>query len=1008
MKSLKFLFSGAFMGILLVVFAVAIGYATFIENDFDPTTARLLVYNARWFEVLLVLMTLNFAGMIFTKRLHTKNKLNILVIHIALIIILIGAGITRYFGFEGTMHIRTGETSHTLLTTDTYVSLDLQVDQNFDLVKDKILLSNAKQNFYKKELAIGNQTIDFQLLEYIPAAIQTLVKVNQGSPYIHLIMAGSDGRHDLYIKEGEKTNFHGLEVCFGESTSKNNIQFIRKNDSLYVKTPFDIINNTEEGTITVTDSQFKPIDIMELRSFRDIQFLIRTYEPTGRIEYTEADKNAKHTKSVIKARINEYQFFIEEGVEKELSTKNLLIKCYVGQQETALPFAIKLNQFKLERYPGSNSPSSFASEVVLLDKDRSVEFPYTIYMNHVLDYGGYRFFQSSYDADEKGTVLSVNHDYWGTQVTYFGYVLLFASLIISFFTRHTRFRRTLDHIKEIQSLRNAAKQAVLLVIISIASLTVTQAEPVSEKHARSFGQLLVQGNDGRIMPINTLANQLMIKIHKKSTYNDLMAEQVLLDMMLAPENWRDVPFVRINHVEIEHILEINGSYASYSDFFDDNRNYKLGGVAQTSLNKKAALRTPFDKEIIRVNERISIYHNILQGTMLNMLPIPGNPHHVWTSPIMYNEMAVDDPELFPDIIDPYLNALKNGDENTAYALLEKIKNFQMQTDPTIIPADGKIKVEILYNRFNIFKNLFPVYLTLGLLLVVIFFLNILFPSVHFSWLKNIFFVIIGLSFVFHTVGLIARAYIASHAPWSNGYESMIYISWATILAGFLFMRKTQITLGLTSTLAGITLLTAHMSWMDPEITQLVPVLKSHWLTIHVASITASYGFLGLSAVIGFFNLFLMIFRNEKNNLRVHSVLKELTYIIELSLMAGLTLLIIGNFLGAVWANESWGRYWGWDPKETWTLVTIIFYSFILHMNLIPKMRNLFSFNFLALIGFSTVLMTYFGVNYYLSGLHSYAGGDPVPVPTFVYYTLSIIGIIGLVAYIQHHRFQTHE
>ena len=226
---------------------------------------------------------------------------------------------------------------------------------------------------------------------------------------------------------------------------------------------------------------------------------------------------------------------------------------------------------------------------------------------------------------------------------------------------------------------------------------------------------------------------------------------------------------------------------------------------------------------------------------------------------------------------------------------------------------------------------------------------------------------------------------------------MIYIAWATMLAGFVFMRRAPVTLSIASLLAGVTLLTAHMSWMNPEITNLVPVLKSYWLTIHVATITASYGFLALGSLTGFLNLMIMIFRNEKNKERVNLTLRELTLIIELSLSVGLVLLVIGNFLGGIWANESWGRYWGWDPKETWSLVTIIVYTFILHMRLIPGLRNTFSFNFLAMFAFASVLMTYFGVNYYLSGLHSYASGDPVPVPTFVYYAVAVMVLISALA-----------
>jgi cytochrome c-type biogenesis protein CcsB len=263
-----------------------------------------------------------------------------------------------------------------------------------------------------------------------------------------------------------------------------------------------------------------------------------------------------------------------------------------------------------------------------------------------------------------------------------------------------------------------------------------------------------------------------------------------------------------------------------------------------------------------------------------------------------------------------------------------------------------------------------------------------------------------LAFLAQTVGLGLRWYIAGHAPWSNGYESMIYVGWGAMLAGFIFMRKAPIVISVAALLTAVILLTAHMSWLNPEITNLVPVLKSYWLTFHVATITASYSFLALGCLIGFLNLLIIIFRNKSNVERVNLILKELTLIIELSLSIGLILLVIGNFLGGIWANESWGRYWGWDPKETWSLVTIIVYSFILHMRLIPGLRSTFSFNFLAMFGFASVLMTYFGVNYYLSGLHSYASGDPVPVPTFVYYTVGILILVSIPAYFNERKFES--
>jgi cytochrome c-type biogenesis protein CcsB len=257
--------------------------------------------------------------------------------------------------------------------------------------------------------------------------------------------------------------------------------------------------------------------------------------------------------------------------------------------------------------------------------------------------------------------------------------------------------------------------------------------------------------------------------------------------------------------------------------------------------------------------------------------------------------------------------------------------------------------------------------------------------------------------LFQTFGLGLRWYISGHAPWSDGYESMIYIGWVTMLAGLLFSRRSKMTVAATTLLASIILFVAHLSWMDPEITNLVPVLKSYWLTIHVSVITASYGFLALGALLGFFNLILMILKSPKNRELMDEHIRELTAINERTLIVGLYMLTIGTFLGGVWANESWGRYWGWDPKETWALVSVLVYSFIAHMRYIPGLKSKFAYNLASVFGFFSILMTYFGVNYYLSGLHSYAKGDPVPIPDFVYYTLGVIILAVVWAYNNEHR-----
>ncbi|MEA2029707.1 MAG: cytochrome c biogenesis protein CcsA, partial [Campylobacterota bacterium] len=281
--------------------------------------------------------------------------------------------------------------------------------------------------------------------------------------------------------------------------------------------------------------------------------------------------------------------------------------------------------------------------------------------------------------------------------------------------------------------------------------------------------------------------------------------------------------------------------------------------------------------------------------------------------------------------------------------------------------------------------------------------HILKPSFNLSRYTRIVLYIIIFAFIIHTLGLSIRWYISGHAPWSNAYESMVYIAWATVLAGFVFMKNSPITLASTAILSGVLLFVAHLNWLDPQITTLMPVLKSYWLMIHVAVITASYGFLGLGALLAFITFILYILINDNNVASIKRSIKELSKINEMSLIVGLIMLTIGNFLGGVWANESWGRYWGWDPKETWAAVTILVYSVVLHLRFVPRLNSVFTYNVASLLAYSSVIMTYFGVNFYLSGLHSYAAGDPLPIPSWVVPSIGVIFAMIILASFKRHK-----
>jgi cytochrome c-type biogenesis protein CcsB len=1005
MKFLNQLFSGWLMGVLLIVFATAIGYATFIENDYGAEAAKIMVYNSSWFEFLMLLMVINFSGMIFTKHLYHKSKWNVLIIHLALIIIIIGAGITRYFGSEGQMHIREGKTVNEFRSSDTYLQVRFKNGDNQFYSEDKFILSSAKDNLFSKSFDWKNEQINIAVSNYYPNSELAIEPSKTGDPYIFMVVGGSDGRHEFYLKEGESKILHGFGISFGDTSKREFVTIIREGTDLFIKFPENMIADSASDTAAANRVVgFNPIKEMSINTIGDVSFVVKKFIPHGELQY-KVSKDPNSGMPLVKVLVNNQEFMLPNGNEKIVRVNDTEIAVKVGFIWLELPFSLKLDNFDLERYPGSNSPSSFASDVTVIDDAKNVEMPYRIYMNHILNYGGYRFFQSSYDQDEKGTILSVNHDYWGTLITYIGYFILFGSLLATFFTNTSRFKRMSYQLSEVHKMRKSLTLPVILLLLTLSgSSAFAQIGITSPEHAANFGKLFIQNNEGRIEPINTMATKVLVKINKKNTYGGLTADQVFLEIMMNQVAWQEEPIIKVADKTIQASIGVDGDYAAFSDFISKDGKYKILSQVEEANIKKPSMRSTYDKELINVDERLNVFYMVLNGSILKIFPLENDPNNNWVIPSHFHEHkghGNQDAELY----DQYILALKEAIDSQNFQKADnkvaEISNYQRTIANAIIPTETSARLEIFYNKANIFKNLFPFYLMIGILLVGMFFLQTFKPEYELKkivlGLKAILFWILVIGFIFQSLGLGIRWYISGHAPWSNGYESMIYISWATMLAGFIFMKKSYITLGVTAILAGITLLTAHMNWLNPELTNLVPVLKSYWLTIHVATITASYGFLGLGCLVGFLNLVSMIFRDKNNYSRVNLTLKELTLITEMALSVGLILLIIGNFLGGIWANESWGRYWGWDPKETWTLVTIILYSFTLHLTLIPSIHNSFSFNFMSTLSFCAVLMTYFGVNYYLSGLHSYAGGDSVPVPTFVYYSFGIFLLVSLLA-----------
>ena len=1031
MKSIvKYLFSMQFMGLLLAVFATSMAVATFIENDYGTDAAKSVVYNATWFELLLVLGMINLTGSIVQRKLYKKEKFTIFLFHISFVVIILGAGITRYIGYEGIMHIREGDTSNTILSDNTYLHFKIS---NSDSIYEthKVLMSELAEKKISKSFELDGKEVEIAMVDFVPNAVESIGEDPNGVPMIELVVAGDGGRKSVVIKEGETVRVGRNIFSLNDTTNPAAVQIIMDDYDLFIRSPFFFTSMSmmdQQQQVLGADT-LHSFQVRKLYSMNNQQIVLNDYFPQASVmpkTIQDAADNSFPDAVVYNVTVNNESRNIsawgDKGIAPEFATidiNGLNVSVGYGAKRIELPFSLKLKDFILERYPGSNSPSWYESEVILTDREKGINEERRIFMNNVLKHRGYRFYQSSYDSDEKGTVLSVNRDALGTFVTYLGYFLLGLGMFLSIFIRNSRFQKMSRKLNELRKERKAIKATGLLAAFMILSSFTLQSQyipedqSVSKEHAEAFGKLLVQGVDGRIEPLNTLGSEVLRKISRKNTLQGLTSDQVFLGMMSYPELWQTVPMIKVSHDEIKNILGITGKLAPFNVFINQSTGYVLRQYVEQAYQKKPAYRNKFDTEIIKVDERVNISYMTYTSGLLRIFPHPEDTMQKWYTPLNAGQKFNGQDSVFvKNIVSLYFQslgkAMKSGDYTESEEYLAAMKKFQEKFGEELIPPKNKTRLEVFYNNAGIFERLASVYGIVGFILLILHFIAIFVPKLKLGVTIKVASVFVVLAFIAHTGGLALRWYISGHAPWSNGYESMIYIGWATVLAGLIFSRKSEVSLSITAILAFLILHVAHLSWMDPEVTNLVPVLKSYWLIIHVAIITASYGFLALAALMAFLNLILMFFKNENNWKRIELVLDELTGIIEMAVIAGLYMLTIGTFLGGVWANESWGRYWGWDPKETWALISVIVYAFISHMRLIPGLRGIYPFNLFALVGFSSIIMTYFGVNYYLSGLHSYAQGDPVPVPTFVYYTLAIIVVVAVLAYVNHFKMEKYK
>lgn len=1008
----SFLTSMSFMAFLLLGLAFSMAIATLIESSYGTPAARALIYDRHWFELIWGLLALNLVNNLIKYNFFTKQRFTLGLFHMSFLVIIFGAGITRYFSYEGVMHIRENESSDYILSTQSYFYAGFG-DQ---LEQDKVQFSELSPKQFSTKFDVNGTTVKVKTIGFIENAEKKPIPTDNGEAIIDFVFSsqGTQGMQSYIFRKGDVLNYPGFTASF-ESEVNTAVKFFREDGQLFMTANADIEETTMASQETVSFAAGDTILArnMFLYGFNGARFLLRNFYPSA--TFTAVKSQTETREDAVLVQISDgiktqtIPVFGHSGTAPDtisVPLGNGVLKLAYGALPLRVPFSLYLKDFQLERYPGSKSPSSFASEVTLLDSKVGLKKDMRIFMNSTLTYKGYKFFQSSYDSDERGTILSVNHDLLGTWITYFGYALLILGIILSMVNKNSYFQFLARKLKQ----TSVKTLLVIIAVGGISSASFAQSGmgagiPAIDKDVvGEFSRLWVQGVDGRTEPVSTLSSEIVRKVSRKSSLFGKSADEVVLSMMVHPEIWRTMPMIKVSNKTLETQLGANGKYLAIEQLFDNQGNYKISEAVQAAYAKTPALRNKLEKEYLSVDERVNICFMVFQGSLFNLYPREAKEAAWYPPGVTAHEYSGGDSIFIKSGFKLLLESVAENRTAEAIQVLRAVANFQQKYGGDVLPSDTKKNIEILYNKVNPFKRVFPFYLLFGFFLLFVLFVNIFRRKPLPRFIKISFSSLIFIAFIIHTVGLIVRWYISGHAPWSNGYESVVYVAWATMLAGLIFGRKYPMVIGTAAFLTGIALFVAHLSWMSPEVTNLVPVLKSYWLTIHVAIITASYGFLGLSSLLGVLVLILIVIRNKDNEEKVSGFIEQLTTINEMSATVGLYFLTIGTFLGGVWANESWGRYWGWDPKETWALITVVIYSFIVHMRLIPALKGVFNYNMASILGFASVLMTYFGVNYYLSGLHSYGKGVTDGVHPAVPITFIFFGVLIIWAYIKDTRY----
>lgn len=1110
---------------MLVIVAFSAARGTFIENDVGRDGAYDLIYATRWFELVLGMLAVSLL-LLFAKRWpYQKRQIGFVFVHLSIVVILTGAWMTRYLGYEGTMPIREGETVNYIYSAKSHA----QVVRDNQIVTYPLRMWRSGANDIWRNVSFEGEKFALGVTEYWPNYTE-VYREGPGGPAGfsyriaghehdsgHMMIQGERGeigqvkthfRNDGFTDQMSISRYGDLRLHInGESRTMTvnpgsdetiqcggyTFQVVAFHPDFRVEQTTDIDGpmanpmirvaiTTPEGTSgerilfafhpdfsmghNGEDDPFEDLNMLfqvnrglefasggETGVLARASFEIKALDVNSQEETTYAPGEVFPLReSVVYRDVGGDLSFVPSQVMTSVilvpahseNTENrsavrLVLRDEAGNEVDAvcmehdrpqsvelngrtyelsfgpvvryLPYSVRLDDFVLETYPGSDNPATYESYVSLFDEEMGIAGQeYHIYMNYPMNHRGSKHFQSSYDQDRLGTILSVNHDpgKWPTYVGYFMISLGFLLIIAK------------DALFPLKKKKAAAM--VALLALGLASNVSAQSGAVPAEHnhdlvttgivtlpdeARAIAsRLIIQDYQGRMKPLDTMAREMVMKVTKKTSFEGHHPVDLYLSWSLNPVYWWDKPVISIKRSPgMKDILGVSAetTHVSAASLFGDDGQYSLSETVRLAHRTPDRERTKTQRDLIRFDESFNLLYICFREQTLAVFPLPDDANHTWgffeeIVERLNGEQAVEYEAAYKALV----QGAKNGNAELLKSGLTRVAALQNLYGAAVVPSDRVIDAELFYNKSHLWRWLMiPLMLAFVVLMGVYLWQLFRNRGGRLSF-RNPFYSLGILLYVVAFGGMIfayTLRWIASERiPISNGHESLLFISLAVALSGLVFELRYRLaaaaSLGglLTTVIIGVSM----FSTFDPAIGPLVPVLVSYWLNIHVTIITSSYGALGMSALVGALTLLLLLGKGE-NKENIREAVNELDIVNKNILITGLGLLTIGTLLGGVWANESWGRYWGWDPKETWAFISILVYAVVLHFRWIPAMRSVWLNAALSLAAISSIIMTYFGVNYFLSGLHSYAAGEAAKVPDWAFVAMAIVATLIVVS-----------